>query len=484
MLFYPKKVAETKLITRDVSIIIFWLGMLLLIPMFVGIIYSEPDWPRYLPLVLITSGPSYLFMRFFKKSEKAPFTEMTIITLAVTWITFSIVGSYPFLAVAEMNPLDSYFESVASISTAGLTNLNPVESIPHSVLFWRAMLAWFGGIGIVSFAFYAMLQSESLSKLFLGEGVPKIKPNIVNSAKEVFKIYSFWTVVGITVLSLIGIPIFDSFNLSMGAISTTGMDVRNSGWAYYQQNFPDAFPAMAGTVALLMLVGSIGFVVHYRVIKSRDIRTYLKDGETRLYLAVLLIGILIISAHVISLGHDATPFAYEALSTSSTGGFEMTQQLTAMQGVSEFTLALLLLLVLIGGSSGSTAGGLKVRRVMVMLKYVSVRVKQQISPKGEVNRITQEGKRLELEEVANIAVYAFIYCTAILFVSGFLISLGHDPMYSSLVTASAQAGCGISPIPGWQLEAPAKIALIGTMLFGRLEFIPLFALGAYALKRH
>lgn len=481
MFYYPKKIAETRLIARDVSIITFWVGILFLIPMLIGMIYSEPSWPIYLLLMLITSGPGYFFMKLLKKEDK-PFTRMTIITLAVTWVVCAVVGSYPFIAMGGMNPLDGIFESVASISTAGLTNIQFPEAMPNSVLFWRAMLAWFGGIGITAVAFYSVLQNESLSRIILGEGFERLKPSVVNSAKEIFKIYSFWTVLGVVVLTIIGVPVFDSFSISMNAISTTGADVRDEGWDYYQRTLPGTFPIMTSVVALLMVIGAISFIAHYRVLKNRRITAYWKDAETRVYLIVLLVGMGLVAGYLILNNQEPAALTYEALSTSTTGGFEMTPRITNRSG--NFVMGILIVLALIGGCSNSAAGGLKIRRVQLLFGYGFWRVQQQISPQGTVSHFKQNGKPVKTEEVANVAVYAFIYCVAIILVTSVMVAFDYDTVDSGLVVASAQAGGGISPIPGWELVWPVKIALIGTMLFGRLEFIPLFALGIYALRRH
>jgi trk system potassium uptake protein TrkH len=480
MYFYPQKIAETKLITRDVSIIIFWAGIMFLIPMLVALIYSEPSWWVYPLLTLVTSGPAYLFMKFLKEKEK-PFMRMTIITLATVWILACLGGSLPFIAVGGLDPLDGVFESVSSISTAGLTNLRGVEFIPHSVLFWRAMMAWFGGIGITAMAFYAIMQSESMSKLVLGEGFDRLKPNIVNSAKEIFKIYSFWTVLGLILLILIGTPVFDSFSISMNAISTTGVDVHDEGWGYYQRTMPETFGMMTAIVALLMIVGAISFVAHYRVIKNRKLRLYFQDTETKFYLAILVAGILLVSTYLILHNQNPAPMAYEALSTSTTGGFEIQPYMSAEGG--NFIIAILAILALIGGSTNSAAGGLKAKRVYLVLKYMVWRVGQQISPRGTVSHLKYEDRVVDQKEIANVATYLFIYGAALILVITIMVGFDYDPAKSILTVTSAQSGGGVSAIPGWELVPPVKVALIFTMLFGRLEFIPLFALGLYAIRR-
>jgi trk system potassium uptake protein TrkH len=484
MFYYPKKLSETKLITRDVSVIAFWMGMLMLVPMFAGLLYNEPTWPMYFTLILLSSGPSWIFMKFLKQKE-APFTKMTLITLAVTWITVCVIGSYPFIAMTDMGVLDGLFESVSSISTAGLTNIQFPESVPQSVMLWRAMLAWFGGIGITAFAFYSLMQSESLSKIVLGEGFDRLKPSLLNSAKEILKIYSFWTIIGIVILALIGTPLFDSISISLNAISTTGVDVRNDGWLYYQETMPETFPIMAAVVALLMIMGAISFIAHYRVLKNRRLRAYWEDSETRVYLIILLLGVGLIGGYLmLSQPSIATPLAYEAMSTSTTGGFEISPYITGVDNVGSFVMAILILLALIGGSTNSAAGGLKVKRVYLLMRYIGWKVGQQISPAGTVSHFKHDGKVIDMEQVTSVAVYAFIYCTAIIIASTVLISLDYGAVDSVFTVTSAQAGGGVTSIPGWEFAAPAKITLMMTMLFGRLEFIPMFALIMYAFRRH
>jgi trk system potassium uptake protein TrkH len=380
-----------------------------------------------------------------------------------------------------MNPLDGLFEAVSSISTAGLTNIQFPESIGQSVLFWRAMMAWFGGIGITAVAFYSIMQSESVSKIVLGEGFDRLKPSLVNSAKEIFKIYSFWTIFGIVSLSLIGVPVFDSFSISLNAVSTTGVDVRDDGWLYYQTTMPETFGLMSAIVALLMIMGSISFIAHYRVLKSKRITEFFRDRETQIYLLILIVGAGLISGYMLLNNQNPGPMAYEAVSTATTGGFEISPYMT--EGAGNFIMAILVILALIGGSTNSAAGGLKVKRVYLMFKYVFWRVQQQISPAGTVSHFKSEGRVVDMAQITNIAIYAFIYCAAIIIITSFMVALEYDPVDSIFMVTSAQAGGGVSPMGGWELLPAAKLALIGTMLFGRLEFIPLFALMMYAVKR-
>lgn len=480
MLFYPRKIAETKLIARDSATIIFWFGLLMLVPMLFSILFLEVDFYWYAIIAAVISTLAYLLKRRFKNTE-APFSRFTIVTIAATWLICSLLGALPFFFMSDMTPLDAVFESISSISTAGFTTIEYVESMPASLLFWRALLAWLGGIGITAIAFYTLMQSDSISRLALGEGFERIKPSLVNSAREIFKIYVFWTVFGILALSFIGVPLFDSVNISFNAVSTTGVDVRDAGWLYYQQTLPETFPIMAVIVGLLMLVGSVSFLAHYRLLKSKRIMALVSDSETKAYFAILLIGMGLIAGYLWLQGGDAAPMAYEAMSIATTGGFEIVPYLSSMAG--DFSMAILIILALIGGSAHSAAGGLKVRRVVLLFKYVFWKVGTQLSPEGTVSHFKFDGHVIKPEEVMNAAVYMFIYVAAIIIISTFIISFGYGPADTVLMVTSAQAGGGISPIPAYELFWPAKLALMGTMLFGRLEFLPMFALMLYAVRR-
>jgi trk system potassium uptake protein TrkH len=232
---------------------------------------------------------------------------------------------------------------------------------------------------------------------------------------------------------------------------------------------------------MLMIMGAISFVAHYRVIKNRRLRLYWQDSETRFYIIILLVGVGLISGYMLLNNQNPATMAYEAISTSTTGGFEIVQYIT--RDASTFVLNILIILALIGGSSNSAAGGLKAKRILMLLRYVVWKVGKQISPVGTVSHFKYDDKLVATEEVAEVAVYLFIYATAILLVSGFMMAFDYGPSESVLVVTSAQSGGGISPIPGWELVPPVKVALIGTMLFGRLEFMPMFALIAYLLRR-
>jgi len=479
MLYYSKKISEAKLIVRDVSIILFWLGILMLIPMAVALIYGEPTWFIYLLILAAVSGPSYIYMNKVRRNEK-PFTKMTLVTIAVTWIALTVVGALPFFFPGNMSPLDSYFESVSSV-TAGMTVIPDPGIIPHSVLFWRAMMAWIGGIGITAFLFYSLLQSESAAKIVLGEGYDRLKPNLLNSAKEITKIYAFWTIAGILLLAIIGVPVFDAFSLSMTAVSTVGVDVHTDGWNYYRTLLPDTFPMMTIIVAFLMLMGSISFVAHYRVVKSRNLKSYLLDSETKIYLMILLVGILIVSAYLLLNGQNPIDGAYEVITISTTGGFETVPDYTA--GISSFLMGVFIILALIGGSSNSPSGGIRVRRLYLLFKFVFWKSQRHISPEGSISHFKHEGKPVEMEEVTDAAVYVCIYVTAIILVTSIMVAFGYDAVQSTFIVTSAQAGGGTTPIPAYTFDPIIKVILIGTMFFGRLEFYPLFALILYVFRR-
>ncbi len=243
---------------------------------------------------------------------------------------------------------------------------------------------------------------------------------------------------------------------------------------------PMAYPILATLIGFLSIMGAISFIVHYRIIKSRRLRLYFRDSETRTYLIILVLGIVIVSSYAYSKGQSVGPLAYEVIG-ASTGSYELAPTIAAAAG--NFIKATLIVLMLVGGSSNSAAGGLKVGRVFLLFKYVFWKVKQEISPPGSISHFKHDGTIVSTEEVASVAVFAFIYCVAIIGVAGIMVAYDYDTADSLLIVTSMQGCSGISTSPAWEFPDIVKIALCCSMLFGRLEFIPLFALAMYALRR-
>jgi len=479
---FSKRYAEAETMLRDVSIVLFWFGLLMLVPMVVGIIYGEPTWPMYLAFVAAICAPSLIIKRYLKRPQE-PFERLTLVTIALVWIICCLVAAIPFLFLGGMNPLDAIFESVSSISTAGFSVMANVETASASLILWRSMIAWLGGVGITAVAFYGVLKSKTVSKLVLGEGYERLKPSLANTGREILKIYGFWTIVGAIVLCLIGVSVFDSINLSMNALSSTGMVNHSNSLAYYM-SMPN-FDIVVGVLTLLMIIGAISFVVHYRVFKDRSFRAYLESTETKAFFAIIILFTIIIAGVLYSQGQANRVFdmSFEAISSSTTTGFELDRNVPLFAGIGDFVKGMLIILAIIGGSQNCSAGGVKVKRFVILLKVVWWRVKRNTLPADAVVPLRYEGKPINQEQVSSVATFIFIYAASLIIATAILVAFSMPTIDSMMVVTQAQACAGVSPIAPTTFAGPVKVVLIFVMLFGRLEFWPLFALGAYVLRR-
>ncbi|MBN2518830.1 MAG: TrkH family potassium uptake protein [Candidatus Altiarchaeota archaeon] len=482
MFIRPSKRVDSRIILSDAGNLVFWFGFAFLAPMVVSLVYGEPIWHYYLFFFMVVSSLGYIMRRVFRKHAE-PFARHAILTIALTWFLSAAVGTIPFMVLLGMGPLDAGFESTAAITTTGLSIIPHPEAIPKSLLFWRTLEAWLGGIGIISVAFYGIMQSESMARIVLGEGHKRLMPNLVNSAREMFKIYMAITLIGVISLLLLSVNMFDAVNYSMSAISTTGSEPYSEGLQHYQALLPHTYWLVDSVLVFLMLMGSIGFVVHYRVFKSKNILFYVRDFETRYLFIILVFVILLISLYLAANNRpqEIGSYAFDSVSSMTGAGFQMNTNFFRDTG--DFIVATLLVLGFVGGSQGSASGGVKVERFLLLLKAAYWRIRKEISPKETVIKRSFEGKTVGIEEVADVALYVFIYGSSIVIASGFLIAFGYGTVDSLFVTTLAQANAGLTTVPPAYFEAPVKLVLMVVMFLGRLEFWPILALLAFLFRR-
>lgn len=269
----------------------------------------------------------------------------------------------------------------------------------------------------------------------------------------------------------------------MNAISTTGSELYSSGLQYYQMTNPSTFWLINSVLSLLMIMGAIGFVIHYRVFRTRRFSLYLRDFETKYLFLILFIGALLISLYLIANNQPESigNYTFDSISSMTSGGFQMNP--TFFGDASDFIIGVLLLLGFIGGSQGSAAGGIKVERFLLLLKAAYWRVKKEISPKETVIKKEFEGKTVGVEEVGPVALYVFIYGASIVIATGFMAAYNHSLTDSFFVVTLAQANSGLTTIPPEMFQAPVKIVLTAVMFLGRLEFWPILALFAFIFRR-
>ncbi len=439
------------------------LGILSLIPIIVAFAFNEPGlYTPFLLTAIISFILGIVLDKRFQKQELNLGSAMVLSALA--FIIISLVGSIPFMFY--LSPENAVFESVSGFTTTGLTTVNP-ELIPGSLVFWRSFTQWVGGIGIL-FIFLLLMRSPGISSYYLykAEGrTQKIEAGVQHTVKRIAKIYGGYTALGIILLTLAGMPVFDSVNHAFASLSTGGFSTRANSIASFNN------PWISLVIVFLMVLGATSFFVHDRILR-RKLREYLNNPEARMFwLIAAIFGILIFLVTM-----NAGDAFFQAFSALTTTGF------TTAAINSHLFKFLIIILMVMGGFAGSTAGGIKLIRVGILGKGFSWLQKKISLPQSAVIPLKFHKRVVRENELTIISLFISMYFV-ILVVSGLvLISIGYSPIDSFFEASSAQGTVGMSVIDEAAMPLVGKLFLIIGMLLGRLEIFPFLVL-VYALVR-
>ena len=400
----------------------------------------------------------------------------------LTWLAVSAFGALPFcISGAIPNYIDCLFETVSGFTTTGATILANVEALPMGLLYWRSFTHWLGGMGVLVF----LLILNPLSAKNSGENmhilraespgikIAKLVPRMRDSASILYRIYIALTVLEFILLLCGRMPAFDALCLSFGTAGTGGFGVRNDSAASYS-------PYCQWVITIFMLLFSVNFNVYFLLLLRRW-KKALGSEELRLFAGVVAGSVLIISANVFRFfsGVEETlrHAAFQVASIISTTGFSTVD----FDAWPELSRALLLLLMFFGACAGSTGGGLKSVRVLVMLKAVRRAVNRVFHPNA-VRLVHMDGEVLDDDTVNNVCVYfvlyAFILCAAVLLVT--LDGLSYETSFSAVAACLNNIGPGLGLVgPSLHYDCfswLSKIVLLLSMLVGRLEIYPMLLL--------
>jgi trk system potassium uptake protein TrkH len=464
---------DLKVILRDLGSILFVVGYVLLLPLAVALIYEE----KLLYFAFIYPSMAAIWTGFFLKKlfRGAEETRLkhAIINAALVYLLVPLIGSFPFLHYG-FSFLDSYFESVSGFTTTGLTMIGNVEAMPKSLLFWRASTQWVGGVGVIMLFLVVLLETRAVIKRFyFAEGrTDRIKPAISTTANYIWRIYLLYTAIGIVLYYLAGMGLFDAVSHTFTALSTAGFSTKNSSIGSYGSISIEAVSIF------LMLLGGISFVVHYKVL-SGERSEFWRNPEVRTYFGIISISTLIVAFDLNFRGLDAINSfrcsVFQVVSALTTTGFST----VSISVWSDFSKAILTFLMISGGCVGSTSGGIKILRTLVLLKLSNYEIMRAILPERAVIPFKIRGKVLEDEEILRIASFFFLYIS-IVFISSLIISMwGYNFLDTLFITSSAQGSVGLTSLtPEKWLAMPsiAKSILIFEMWIGRLEIFPALAL--------
>lgn len=419
--------------------------------------------------------------------NKSMYAKEGFVTVALSWIIMSIFGALPFVfSGAIQNFADALFETVSGFTTTGASILRDVEIIPKGLIFWRSFTHWIGGMGVLVFL-VAILPLSGGNNFYLikaespGPSVSKLVPKIKSSAKWLYGMYILLTALQILLLIGGGLNLFEALTLSFGTAGTGGFAIKNSGIADYSSY-------VQNVITIFMIIFGIDFTFYYLIISKRA-KEALKLEEVRTYLGIILTAVILIMINCRGMfagffdGLKHTAFQVASIITTtgySTVDFDLWP---------EFSKTILIILMFVGACAGSTGGGIKVSRIMILFKGIFREIKVAAHPKT-THKLTINGRSVGQEVIravnVYIAAYLVIFILSILLIS--LDNLNFTTNFTAVASAMNNIGPGFSevgPTRNFSIYSQlSTVVLTLDMLVGRLEIFPVLILfSPYTWKR-
>jgi len=476
-------------IFRLIGILNFFLGLSMIAPLIVSLVYSDGSFLPVLYSLLITSGSGIALFLLIKITDYSSLSQreaMAIVTLG--WLSAGFFGSLPFLFSGSIGTItDAYFESISGFTTTGASVLTNIESLPRGILFWRSLTQWMGGMGIIvlSIAILPFLGVGGM-QLYKAEipspVVDKLQPRISETAKTLWKVYLLITLLEIGLLSIGGMPLFDSICHAFSTMPTGGFSTQSASIAQYNSAY------FEGVITIFMILAGVNFSLHFRFLKG-DFKVFGRDPECRVFLSILAILILLVTFNVYgtvyhSIGKAFRHAAFQVTSIMTTTGF-VTGDYAQWPGLSQIVL---LLCMFIGAMAGSTGGAIKVMRIILLVKHGYQEIFRLIHPHA-VRSIKLGGKPVPAEVLNSIGGFFILYLTLFIVAVIIMSSIGLDAVtsFASVAATIGNVGPGlglVGPVRNY-LSVPdlGKWVLTFCMLLGRLEIYTVIILLAPAYWR-
>ncbi len=467
------------------SIVLYILGCVLkfesaflVLPALVGLIYREHASVSYLAVAVLCLILGVLLTHKKPRSTNL-YTREGFVAVALSWIIMSIFGAIPFVLTGDIPfYVDALFETISGFTTTGSSILIDVESISKASLFWRSFSHWIGGMGVFVFimAILPMMGGSTMNLMKAespGPSVSKLVPHVKDNAKILYGIYIAITICEATILRALGMPLFDSLTTTFGTVGTGGFGIRNDSIAGYS-------PAIQITITVFMILSGINYTAYFYILTGK-IKELFKIEEVRWYLAIIFGSVAVITWNVRSL--------YPTFSETLRHAFFQVGSIITTTGyaTTDFDLwpalskTLLVTLMFIGACAGSTSGGIKVSRILILLKTIRKELSLIIHPR-QVKKIRMDGHPVDHETLRSANVFLVVYFVLLL-TSMLLISVDEfdfSTNFTSVVTVLNNIGPGLNlvgPTQNFSIFSPfSKFVLMFDMLAGRLELFPMMIL--------
>ncbi len=455
-------------------------SLILILPFIVSLIYEEDCAIPFLITIAISAAIGIALVLFCKTKNQVIYAKEGFLTVSLSWIVLSLIGALPFKLSGEFSSyVDAFFETVSGFTTTGASILTDVESMSYGILFWRSLTHWIGGMGVLVFVMAILPNVSKRSIHIMRAEVPgpvkgKLVPKMRETAKILYLIYIVLTVLEMVLLKVGGMTVYESIVHSLATAGTGGFGIKADsigGYSAYIQ----------WVITVFMLLFGVNFNIYYLLL-IRRFKTVFKSTELLTYMGILVFSVMAITINTYHMyeGFSETfrQASFQVASIMTTTGFSTTD----FNQWPLFSKAVLFGLTLIGACAGSTAGGFKVTRVVILVKKIRSEIKRLMHPRS-VKVVTFEGKRLEESTTTGVAVYLAIYiiCYLVVFLAISLFdNFDFETNFSAVTACFNNIGPGfgkVGPMGSFVEYSPvSKIILSISMLLGRLEIFPLVIL--------
>lgn len=474
---------NVKMLSRIIGLTVLLTAAFMAVPLLLALVDGEPNnvaaYGVTMGLMAVFGLALFLFSR---NGDRTFYAQEGFAATGLSWVVMSLFGALPFCIGGEIpHYIDALFEIISGFTTTGASILSDVEALSRCNIYWRSFSHWLGGMGMLVFLLAVVPEARKSagSGMYLmraespGPSVGKLTPHLRQTAMILYGMYFLLTLLCVGFLLLGGMPVFDSFCIAFGTAGTGGFSIRNSGMADYSAY-------LQSVVTIFMFLFGVNFSLYFLLL-IRQFKSVFKNEELRLYAGIAAGSILLITVNITgmygSVREALHHAAFQVSSIMTTTGYASVD----FEQWPAFSKAVLFALMFVGACAGSTAGGLKVSRVLLLLKSIRRTVRKALHPR-RVQSVRMDGHVIDEETSNNVNAYLAVYCV-ILLLSFVVISVDG---YSIGTNISAVAACFNNVGPGFELVGAtdnyghysdfSKLVLSADMLLGRLEIFPLLVL--------
>ena len=465
-----------KIIYKIMGSLLFLEALLMLLCLGMAFVYEEDDMPAFMVSIIVTTGIGFVFKHLGRNSKNKLSRRDSFLLVTLVWVVFSLFATLPFLFGGYLTTFtDAYFEAMSGFTTTGATIIDDVEALPHGILFWRSLTQWVGGLGIV-FTTVALLPSvvKGSTKVFAAEATGPIKtklhPRLSTSVRWIWAVYLTITISCMICYKIFGMNYFEALNYAMSSAATGGFSVNNTSTEFFHS------PALEYTTIFFCFISGVNFTLLYAsVIKGRFINLW-KDNEFKFYIGIVSIFTLFIMFELIVRNNYQTEHAFRSALfqvvsfITTTGLFNDNAALWP-----HVTWVVLALCMFIGACSGSTSGGLKCVRGVMLFKIIKNELLQRLHPNA-VLPLKINGVNIPNPQRVSLLAFLTAYLLLFFLIAFVMISAGIDNTNAITICLSSMGNVGptlgieIGPTMSWaSLPVFAKWMCSFMMLVGRLE---------------